>query len=83
MRSALKTKKPGVGFLSTLGFRFNNLVRLSPKSNLYLGRRPKIKAVPKVKAKRGEKAPSNHDADICRFYRPMSSIKFEKKRASC
>jgi hypothetical protein len=31
-----------------------------PKSNLYSGRRPKIKAVPKVKAKKGKVAVVNH-----------------------
>jgi len=58
----LQNEKTGGGFLSTLGFWFCNLVLLSPKSNLYPGRRPKRKAVPKVKIKMGEKAVGNHRA---------------------
>jgi hypothetical protein len=56
----LQNEKAGRGLSSTLGFRFCNLVQLSPKSNLYPGRRPKRKAVPKVKIKIGEKAVGNH-----------------------
>jgi hypothetical protein len=48
--------------LSALGFRSCNLVQLSSKSNLYPGRRPKQKAVPKVKIKKGGKAAGNHEA---------------------
>jgi hypothetical protein len=58
----LQNEKAGSSFLSTLGFRSCNLAQLSPKSNLYPGRRPKRKAVPKVKIKIGEKAVGNHGA---------------------
>jgi hypothetical protein len=67
VRRALKTEKAGVGFLSTHGFRSCNLVQLSPKSNLYPGRRPKIKAVPKVKVKIKGKAVGNHGGILADF----------------
>jgi hypothetical protein len=60
-------KKPGRGLSSTLGFRSCNLVQLSPKSNLYPGRRPKRKAVPKVKVKIGGNAACTHGAYICQL----------------
>jgi len=60
-------KKPGGGLSSTLGFRSCNLVQLSPKSNLYPGRRPKRKAVPKVKVKIGGNAAGYHGAYICQL----------------
>ena len=76
LKCAAKTEKPGVGLLSTLGFRSCNLVRLPPKSHLYPGQTAKIKAAPKGKGKIGEEACRNHGAHICPIHQPMSSIKY-------
>jgi hypothetical protein len=62
LTALLQNEKAGRGLSSTLGFRLCNLVLLSPKSNLYPGRRPKRKTVPKVKIKISGKAVGDHGA---------------------
>jgi hypothetical protein len=64
---SLKTKKPGVGFLSTHGFGSSGFFQLSTDRTFTPGRRPKIKAAPKVKGKKREIAVRNHEMYIRRF----------------
>ncbi|MCM0083978.1 hypothetical protein L4X63_20560 [Geomonas sp. Red32] len=58
MLSLIQTIKGG-RILSTPAFGLFGLDQL-PKSNLYPGRRPKIKAAPKVKVKKGKIAGLDH-----------------------
>jgi len=67
-----ETKKPGVGFLSTLGFGSSGFFSAIHGSSLFPGRRPKIKAAPKGKVKKREIAAGNHETYIRRYGYPVS-----------
>jgi hypothetical protein len=60
-----KTEKAGGGYLlSTHGFGIPDLMQLSANHTYTPGRRPKIKAAPKVKGSKGEIAVYYHVAHI-------------------
>jgi hypothetical protein len=60
-----KTEKAGGGhLLSTHGFGIPDLIQLSVNHTFTPGRRPKIKAAPKVKGSKGEIAVDYHTGHI-------------------
>jgi hypothetical protein len=72
---AHNTKKAGGGYLlSTHGFGFFGFYQLSVHHTFTPGRRPKMKAAPKVKGKKGEIAGGNHGGYLRLFQHPLSSI---------
>jgi hypothetical protein len=62
-----ETKKAGGDVLSALGFRLFSELQLFLNQTSTPGRRPKIKAAPKGKDRKSEKAVSNHGVYSCRF----------------
>jgi hypothetical protein len=76
----IKLKKPGEDIICPpTAFGFPDFIQLSANQTFTSGRRPKIKAAPKVKGKKSEIAVSNHDG----LYWLMPACRVKKKMNIC